>query len=90
MAFAERIGLPAGCLAGAEAGLPLQPLPGFDQTLHPLPAAHEQCEQDGRGRHHFLGYVISTRGLRLYHSGDCVPSEGHPFQGVGALPNLEA
>ncbi len=75
-ASAEGIGLPAGRLIGVEAGLPLQPLQGFDLILHPLPAAHEQLEQDGCGRHHFLGYVISTHGLRLYHSGDCVPYEG--------------
>jgi len=75
-AFAEGIGLPAGRLMGAEAGLPLQPLPGLDLTLHPMPAAHEQLEQDGYGRHYFLGYVILTHGLRLYHSGDCVPYEG--------------
>ena len=75
-AFAEGIGLPDGRLTGAEAGLPLQPLPDLDLTLHPLPAAHERFEQDGHGRHHFLGYMISTHGLRLYHSGDCLPYEG--------------
>ena len=70
------IGLPADRLVGAEAGVPLQPLLDLDLILHPLPAAHEQLEQDGHGRHRFLGYVIATQGLRLYHSGGCMPYEG--------------
>ncbi len=75
-AFAERMGLPAGRLMQAEAGLRLQPLPDLDLVLDPLAAAHEHFEQDRDGRHHFLGYVVSVHGLRLYHSGDCVPYEG--------------
>ncbi len=75
-AFAERMGLPASRLVPAEAGVRLQPLPGSDLVLDPLPAAHERFEQDQDGRHHFLGYVVSVHGLRLYHSGDCVPYEG--------------
>ncbi len=75
-AFAEEIGLPAGRTVPAEAGVQLRPLPGLDLVLDPLPAAHERFEQDQEGRHHFLGYVISLHGLRLYHSGDCVPYEG--------------
>ncbi len=76
MAFAEGIGLPAGRLVPAEAGSRLQPLLDLDLVLDPLPAAHERFEQDRDGRHHFLGYVMSVHGLRLYHSGDCVPYEG--------------
>ncbi len=76
MAFAESMGLPADRLVAAEAGLRLQPLPDLDLTLDPLPAAHEQLEQDQQGRHRFLGYVIAVHGVRLYHSGDCIPYEG--------------
>ncbi len=75
-AFAEGIGLPAGRLILAETGLRLQPLSDLDLVLDPLPAAHERFERDRDGRHHFLGYVLSVHGLRLYHSGDCVPYEG--------------
>ena len=75
-AFAEGMGLPAGRLVPAEAGVRLQPLSDLDLVLDPLPAAHERFEQDRDGRHHFLGYVMSVHGLRLYHSGDCVPYEG--------------
>ena len=76
MAFAESIGLPAGRLIPAEAGSRLQPLPAFDLVLDPLPAAHERFERDRDGRHHFLGYVVSVDGVRLYHSGDCIPYDG--------------
>ena len=76
VAFAERMGLPASRLVPAEAGVRLQPLPDLDLVLDPLPAAHERFEQDRDGRHHFLGYVMSVHGMRLYHSGDCVAYKG--------------
>ena len=76
MAFAMGMGLPAGRLVAAEAGSRLQPVPSFDLALDPLPAAHERFEQDADGRHRFLGYVMAVHGLRLYHSGDCVPYDG--------------
>ncbi|MGI4748653.1 MAG: MBL fold metallo-hydrolase [Janthinobacterium lividum] len=75
-AHAERLGLPSSRLILAEAGHVLRPLPGIDLILHPVPAAHERLEQDGQGRHRFLGYCIEADGRRLYHSGDCIPYEG--------------
>jgi L-ascorbate metabolism protein UlaG (beta-lactamase superfamily) len=41
-----------------------------------LPAAHEELTRDDTGAHHFLGYVIEIGGVRVYHSGDCVPYPG--------------
>ena len=76
MAFAEATGLPADRLIPAEAGRQLQPLSSLDLVLDPIAAAHEKLEQDQDGRHHFLGYVMSVHGLRIYHSGDCVPYKG--------------
>lgn len=76
LAFAEGIGVPVDRLVPAEAGLQLKPLPSLDLVLDPLPAAHERLEQDRDGRHRFLGYVMSVHGLRIYHSGDCVPYAG--------------
>lgn len=70
------LGLPHGRLILAEAGRRLHPLPGL--SLDPIPAAHERFEQDEDGRHHFLGYVLNVGGLRLYHSGDCIPYDGLP------------
>ncbi len=43
---------------------------------HAVASAHEQVETDAAGRHMFLGYVIELDGLRIYHSGDCVPYPG--------------
>jgi L-ascorbate metabolism protein UlaG (beta-lactamase superfamily) len=47
--------------------------PGVRVTA--LASAHEQLRTDAAGRHHHLGYLIDA-GVRLYHSGDCVPYEG--------------
>jgi len=76
LAYAASLGLPAQRLIAANAGQSLRPLPDLDLLLHPLPAAHERLEQDDQGQHRFLGYVIEASGLRLYHSGDCIPHEG--------------
>ncbi len=76
IAYAETtLGLETSRLIGAEAGIALRPLQGAELTLHPVPAAHEQLERDLQGRHRFLGYGIEAAGMRLYHSGDCVPYE---------------
>jgi len=69
----ERIGA-AARLVPVDASDVSQPLPGL--TLTVFPAAHEALERDDAGRHVFLGYGIASSGLRLYHSGDCVPFAG--------------
>lgn len=45
-------------------------------TILPTRAAHEALERDDEGHHRFLGYGIEADGLRIWHSGDCVPFEG--------------
>jgi L-ascorbate metabolism protein UlaG (beta-lactamase superfamily) len=44
--------------------------------LEPIPSAHEQFKVNGRGEHHYLGYILGFDEIRLYHSGDCVPYDG--------------
>ena len=39
-------------------------------------SAHPTIERDKAGRCHFLGYVITWNGLRIYHSGDTLWHEG--------------
>jgi L-ascorbate metabolism protein UlaG (beta-lactamase superfamily) len=41
-----------------------------------VPAAHEEITVDDAGDHVFVGYVVDVAGLRIYHSGDCVPYDG--------------
>ncbi len=50
-----------------------------DLTVRVFPAAHETPETDAGGRHVFLGYGLLAGGIRMYHSGDCIP-----FDGLGA------
>ncbi len=49
---------------------------GEGLVLRVIPAAHEDLRRDSRGRHHFLGYVLSHDRVTVYHSGDCVPFDG--------------
>jgi L-ascorbate metabolism protein UlaG (beta-lactamase superfamily) len=44
-----------------------------DCAVSPIASAHETLDIDEAGRHPWLGYVIEAHGVRLYHSGDCVP-----------------
>ena len=39
-------------------------------------ASHEKLKINEKGEHHFLGYVIEFSGIRIYHSGDCIPYKG--------------
>lgn len=78
----KRCGVDDTRLVGVNAGDRASPLPGL--VVQPLPSAHETLHPDGLGRHEWLGYVIDIGGLRLYHSGDCVPYPGQAA-GVAAL-----
>lgn len=49
---------------------------GSGVTVTAVPAAHEEIVRDDCGQHLFLGYVIEMAGVRIYHSGDCVPFPG--------------
>ena len=44
--------------------------------LRAVPSAHEGLDTDAEGRHLYLGYVIESEGLRLYHSGDSLAYDG--------------
>ncbi len=67
-------GMPAEKMHGIDAGERLQLADGV--AVEAIAAAHEGLDVDAAGNHKFLGYVISLGGLRLYHSGDCVPYPG--------------
>jgi L-ascorbate metabolism protein UlaG (beta-lactamase superfamily) len=71
---AHAIGLPAGQLAGLNAGETLEIAPAI--CVSAIAAAHESLRQNERGEHHFLGYVIRVGGITVYHSGDCVVYDG--------------
>jgi L-ascorbate 6-phosphate lactonase len=67
------LGLPADRLIGVDSGQVVERA-GF--RIRAVPSAHEQIDRDGAGRHPYLGYVIESEGLRLYHSGDSLAYEG--------------
>lgn len=67
-------GMPAEKMHGIDAGERLQLAEGI--AVEAIAAAHEGLDVDAAGNHKFLGYIISIGGLRLYHSGDCVPYAG--------------
>ncbi len=64
-------------------GAPLQRIVGLTDpetisvprlgTITAIPAAHESLQSDVQGNRICLGYVIDLDGVRIYHSGDCVP-----------------
>jgi L-ascorbate metabolism protein UlaG (beta-lactamase superfamily) len=41
-----------------------------------IASAHEKLKINQKGEHHFLGFIFDFEGIRIYHSGDCVPYEG--------------
>ncbi len=68
-----------------ESGLPAERLIGVDQgdsveragfRIRAIPSAHEGLDTDPAGRHLYLGYVIESEGIRLYHSGDSLAYPG--------------
>jgi L-ascorbate metabolism protein UlaG (beta-lactamase superfamily) len=64
---AERAGIHEKALIGLDAGEGVE-LEGF--SLHAIPSAHNSLDKDPEGRHLYLGYIIETCGIRIYHSGD--------------------
>ncbi|MBW7459609.1 MBL fold metallo-hydrolase, partial [Paenibacillus sepulcri] len=42
----------------------------------PVPAAHEQLEEDAQGNHRYVGYLIELNGVTLYHAGDTIVYPG--------------
>ncbi|UOD80800.1 MBL fold metallo-hydrolase [Paenarthrobacter ureafaciens] len=49
---------------------------GVGMSVTAVPAAHEDLEFDANGDSVFLGYILDIAGIRIYHSGDCVPYGG--------------
>lgn len=45
-------------------------------SVYALASAHEELKVDAQGHSEWLGYVLEVDGLRIYHSGDCVPYAG--------------
>jgi L-ascorbate metabolism protein UlaG (beta-lactamase superfamily) len=71
---AVSLGLPADRIVPIDARDTLSL--GDSVTVKAIPAAHESFQQDAAGRHRFLGYVVKTGCLTLYHSGDTVVYPG--------------
>ncbi len=44
--------------------------------LTAIPAAHEEMKFTKEGFSWFLGYIITSEDVTLYHSGDCIPYKG--------------
>lgn len=70
---AERLQVPPAVPRGLDAGEFLQ---SGVFTIHAVPAAHHTLEQDERGRHKFLGYVVGCGPWKIYHSGDTLRYDG--------------
>jgi L-ascorbate metabolism protein UlaG (beta-lactamase superfamily) len=66
--------IPADRLQAVTAGDRVELGDGISVTA--VPAAHEDLEFDANGDSVFLGYILEIAGLRIYHSGDCVPFDG--------------
>jgi L-ascorbate metabolism protein UlaG (beta-lactamase superfamily) len=70
----QSIGVGIERLLPLDAGDVVSPLTGVG--LHTFRAAHEALERDEHGKHRFLGYGLDYRGMRIFHSGDCIPFDG--------------
>jgi L-ascorbate metabolism protein UlaG (beta-lactamase superfamily) len=57
-------------------GLPGATLERAGFRVCALPSAHEGLDTDEAGHHLYLGYVVESEGLRLYHSGDSLAYDG--------------
>ncbi|MGA2762182.1 MAG: MBL fold metallo-hydrolase [Spirochaetia bacterium] len=73
-AHALSLGIPESRLRTMDAGDSLRPAEGIQ--VDAIASAHEQLARNERGELLHLGYIAALGGLRIYHSGDCVPYEG--------------
>lgn len=69
-----------------DAGQTIEPFPGVSVTA--TRAAHETLETDSEGHHRFLGYVFEAAGIRIWHSGDCIPFDGLIEEVAPYAPNM--
>jgi L-ascorbate metabolism protein UlaG (beta-lactamase superfamily) len=81
-AHAISMGLESARVIGASEGAPLE---WAGVRVDPVLAAHESLERDSEGNSLFLGYVLTVDGVRVYHSGDCIPYAGQAeeLRGLG-------
>lgn len=47
-----------------------------DLNIIGVGASHEFIKVNNKGEYHFLGYVFDIGGIKIYHSGDCIPYKG--------------
>ena len=71
---AVSIGVPELRLRTIDAGETLHPVEGIQ--VEAIPAAHEELARNNSGEMIHLGYIVTVGGIRLYHSGDCIPYDG--------------
>ena len=67
-------GLPRDHIVGVNAGNTVPLSDGL--TAQVIASAHESLQVNAQGEHHFLGFILKTRHLTVYHCGDCVPYDG--------------
>lgn len=72
--FALSLGVPELRLRTMDNGetLPLEARLQVDA----IAAAHEDLARNDKGQLLHLGYILTIGGLRIYHSGDCIPYDG--------------
>jgi L-ascorbate 6-phosphate lactonase len=71
--YAAGLGLPPDRMIGLDSG-DERVRAGF--RVRAIPSAHEGLDTDEAGRHRYLGFVVESEGIRLYHSGDSLAYEG--------------
>jgi L-ascorbate metabolism protein UlaG (beta-lactamase superfamily) len=59
---------------------PYTPVDFAGFRLEMLPSAHEDLARDAAGNYLYAGFILEVNGIRLYHSGDCVPYPELPDQ----------
>lgn len=70
---AQRLDVQADRLTPIDAG---QSLIAGGFSMHALPAAHNELDQDEEGRYKYLGYIFNFGEYAIYHSGDTLLYEG--------------
>ena len=71
---AKRCSVSDGRMVLAHVGEPIDL--GESVTVEPIASAHETLSIDEAGDHEWLGYIMTIEGIRIYHSGDCIPYDG--------------
>ncbi|WP_165245832.1 MBL fold metallo-hydrolase [Paludisphaera soli] len=71
--YAMSLGLPEDRMIPVDAGSEVR---GAGFRIRAVPSAHEEFDRDARGRHPYLGFIIESGSLRIYHSGDTLAYEG--------------